>query len=140
MSKKKQTIGLIGVGMMGSGIAMNLLRNGYPLVLLEHSGNQPLKALIAAGAETSAQGSDLASRVDILILCLTGTPEVEHVLFQTGVLDSLAKGSTVIDCSTAIPSSTLRIAEVLQRAGIRFLDAPMTRTPKEAAEGRLNLI
>jgi 3-hydroxyisobutyrate dehydrogenase-like beta-hydroxyacid dehydrogenase len=46
----------------------------------------------------------------------------------------------VIDCSTAIPSSTLRMAQAVQQAGSRFLDAPMTRTPKEAAEGRLNLL
>jgi len=59
---------------------------------------------------------------------------------QKSVLEGLRRGSVVIDCSTAIPSSTLRMAQAVEAAGSRFLDAPMTRTPKEAAEGRLNLL
>src|SRR5690606_6480879 len=85
--------------------------------------------------------AELASRVDILIVCVTGTPQVEQVLLgEDGALQGLRPDCTVIDCSTAIPSSTLKIANAVQAAGGRFLDAPMTRTPKEAAEGRLNLI
>lgn len=141
MNEQKQTIGLIGAGLMGSGIAASLLRAGYPLTVLEHPGNQSLDGLVQAGARTCSQVSELAANVDILIVCVTGTPQVEEVLLHKGgVLESLRPGCTVIDCSTAIPSSTLRIAEAVQRAGGRFLDAPMTRTPKEAAEGRLNLI
>jgi len=141
MSQQKKHIGLIGAGLMGSGIAASLLRKGFPLTILDHPGNQPLGPLLAAGARTSPRAADLASQVDILILCVTGSPQVEAVLFQQGgVLEGLKKGITVIDCSTAIPSSTLKIAQAIQDAGGRFLDAPMTRTPKEAAEGRLNLI
>ena len=51
-----------------------------------------------------------------------------------------APGTVIIDCSTAIPSSTVKVAEAVTEKGGRFLDAPMTRTPKEAAEGRLNLL
>ena len=141
MTEQKPHIGLIGVGLMGSGIAASLLRNGFPLTMLDHPGNQPLDKLLAAGAKTSRRAADLAAQVDILILCVTGSPQVEEVLFQKGgVLEGLSRGSTVIDCSTAIPSSTLKIAKAVQETGGRFLDAPMTRTPKEAAEGRLNLI
>jgi 3-hydroxyisobutyrate dehydrogenase-like beta-hydroxyacid dehydrogenase len=76
-----------------------------------------------------------------VILVLTGSPQVEAVLTGAGgVLEGLRPGTVVIDCSTAIPSSTLRMAAAVQAAGGRFLDAPMTRTPKEAAEGRLNLL
>lgn len=141
MTNKKKTIGLIGCGLMGSGIATSLLRNGYPLCILEHEGNQPLDALKAAGASTVADTPTLVGQVEVVILCVTGTPQVEAVLFgQEGVLRGLKPGTIVIDCSTAIPSSTLRIAAAVQQAGGRFLDAAMTRTPKEAAEGRLNLI
>ncbi|AEC21996.1 6-phosphogluconate dehydrogenase, NAD-binding protein [Pusillimonas sp. T7-7] len=141
MTIQKIEIGLIGAGLMGSGIAASLLRNGFPLTVLEHPGNQPLGNLLEAGVKTSQRAADLAAQVDILILCVTGSPQVEEVLFQKdGVLEGLKQGSTVIDCSTAIPSSTLKIAEAVRKAGGRFLDAPMTRTPKEAAEGRLNLI
>lgn len=134
-------IGMIGLGMMGHGIASNIIKHGYPMVLLEHPGNQPLQGLLAAGATTTKSAAFLAGAVDIIILCVTGTPEVEDVLYRTGgLLEGIKPGAIVIDCSTAIPSSTIRIAESIEKAGGRFLDAPMTRTPKEAAEGRLNLI
>ncbi|MDR5758712.1 NAD(P)-dependent oxidoreductase [Caballeronia sp. LZ035] len=133
-------IGVIGVGMMGLGIASNIQKHGYALSVLEHPGNQPLDALCAAGARSTADPKALAASVDVLILCVTGTPQVEDVLFNHGVLEALRSGTVVIDCSTAIPESTVRIAAAVQDAGARFLDAPMTRTPKEAAEGRINLI
>jgi 3-hydroxyisobutyrate dehydrogenase-like beta-hydroxyacid dehydrogenase len=79
--------------------------------------------------------------VDILILCVTGSPQVEAVLLgEQGALKGLQPGALVIDCSTAIPSSTEKIASLVHAHGGRFIDAPMTRTPKEAAEGRLNLL
>jgi 3-hydroxyisobutyrate dehydrogenase len=134
-------IGMVGIGMMGHGIASNIIKHGYPMVLLEHAGNQPLDGLIAAGATTVESPASLAAASDVVILCVTGTPEVEAVLFEKGgLLEGLKPGTIVIDCSTAIPSSTIRIAQAVEKAGGRFLDAPMTRTPKEAAEGRLNLI
>lgn len=134
-------IGMVGIGMMGLGIASSIIKHGYPMVLLEHPGNQALHGLIAAGATTTDSAATLAGAVDIIILCVTGTPEVEDVLYRKGgLLEGIKPGTIVIDCSTAIPSSTIRIAESVEKAGGRFLDAPMTRTPKEAAEGRLNLI
>lgn len=137
----KQRIGVVGVGLMGHGIATNVLRHGYPLAFLEHPGNQPTADLVAAGAHPASSGAELAARCDVVILCVTGSPEVENALLrEDGVLAGLRPGGIVIDCSTAIPSSTLRIADAVVAAGGRFMDAPMTRTPKEAAEGRLNLI
>ena len=137
----KKTIGMIGIGMMGHGIATNLAKHGHPLVLFEHPGNQPLDALKAAGATTSTRAAELAARCDVVILVLTGSPQVEAVLAGAGgVLEGLRPGTVVIDCSTSLPDSTQRMAQAVQKAGGRFLDAPMTRTPKEAAEGRLNLL
>jgi len=137
----KPRIGMIGVGLMGHGIAANVLKSGYPLVLLRHPGNQPVDDLLAAGATQQDSAAEVARQADIIILCVTGTPQVEDVLFrQDGVLAGLRPDTTVIDCSTAIPSSTQKVAEAVRQAGGQFLDAPMTRTPKEAAEGRLNLI
>ncbi len=134
-------IGMVGVGLMGHGIASNLQKHGHELVLLEHPGNQPLDTLKAGGAKGVASGKELAARVQLVILVVTGSPQVEAVLTGAGgVLEGLKPGSIVIDCSTAIPSSTVRMAQAVQQAGSRFLDSPMTRTPKEAAEGRLNLL
>jgi 3-hydroxyisobutyrate dehydrogenase-like beta-hydroxyacid dehydrogenase len=134
-------IGMIGLGMMGHGIAKNIIKHGYPMLLLEHSGNQPVDDLVAAGGVVIHSAAALAEAADIIILCVTGTPEVEYLMYRKGgLLQGMSPGTIIIDCSTAIPSSTVRIAESVEKAGGHFLDAPMTRTPKEAAEGRLNLI
>ena len=134
-------IGMIGVGLMGHGIATNILKHGYPLCVLEHAGNQPLDDLKAAGVTTSFSSASLAAGAEVIILCVTGTPQVEAVLMGPGgVLEGMKPGTVVIDCSTAVPSATERIAKAVQEAGGQFLDSPMTRTPKEAAEGRLNLL
>jgi 3-hydroxyisobutyrate dehydrogenase-like beta-hydroxyacid dehydrogenase len=136
-----KTIGMIGIGMMGHGIASNLLKHGHRLSLLEHPGNQPLDALLAAGANTCTTAQALAAQSDVIILCVTGTPQVEAVLLgDQGVLEGLRAGSVVIDCSTAVPASTEKVAALVLAQGGQFLDAPMTRTPREAAEGRLNLL
>lgn len=136
-----KTIGMVGIGLMGHGIATNLQKHGHPLALFEHAGNQPLEMLKAGGARGYTSAKELAAASDIVITVLTGSPQVEAVVTGTGgLIEGLRPGSIVIDCSTAIPSSTVRVAQAVQQAGARFLDAPMTRTPKEAAEGRLNLL
>ncbi len=135
------TIGLIGAGLMGHGIARNLLHKGYALTVLQHVGNQPLDALIASGAKTVATPALLAQSSEIIILCVTGSPQVEDVLLSSqGVLSAIKPGTVIIDCSTAVPTSTERVAAAVAAAGGLFMDAPMTRTAKEAAEGRLNLL
>ena len=134
-------IGMIGIGLMGHGIASNLIKRGYPLSVLEHPGNQPLDDLKRAGARACFSPATLAADSEVVILCVTGSPEVEAVvLADGGLISGIRPGTVVIDCSTALPSSTERIARAVHEAGGRFLDAPMTRTPKEAAEGRLNLL
>ena len=134
------SVGMVGLGLMGLGIATNIQKHGHSMILYEHPGNQSLDSLVDRGARTTDSLVDLASDSDIIILCVTGTPEVEDVLFrENGILAGIGPGKIVVDCSTAIPSSTEKIAKVVEAAGASFLDAPMTRTPKEAAEGRLNL-
>lgn len=136
-----QRIGLIGAGLMGHGIARNILKAGYPLVILDHPGNQPVDDLLSAGGKLAGTPREVAERSDVVILCVTGTPQVESVLFEAdGVVEGIRPEALVIDCSTAIPNVTRAIAERIVAAGGRFMDAAMTRTPKEAEEGRLNLI
>jgi 3-hydroxyisobutyrate dehydrogenase-like beta-hydroxyacid dehydrogenase len=134
-------IGMVGIGLMGHGIASNIVKHGYELAVFEHAGNQPLDTLKAAGATSYTSLKELAARSDVVILVLTGSPQVEAVLTgPDGILSGLRSGGIVIDCSTAIPTSTVRMAQAVEQAGSRLLDCPMTRTPKEAAEGRLNLL
>jgi 3-hydroxyisobutyrate dehydrogenase-like beta-hydroxyacid dehydrogenase len=138
---RKARVGIVGVGLMGHGIAKNIQQAGWPLAFLDHPGNQSTDDLREGGAKSLDTCAALASECEVVIICVTGTPQVEDVLFSAdGVLAGLQSGGVVIDCSTAIPDSTKKIAAAVAAAGGRFLDAPMTRTPKEAAEGRLNLI
>jgi 3-hydroxyisobutyrate dehydrogenase-like beta-hydroxyacid dehydrogenase len=137
----KSRIGMIGIGLMGHGIAYNLASKGHPLAVLEHAGNQPLGELLALGVTTRTTGAAVAADSEVVILCVTGSPQVEAVLTGAdGVLAGLRPGTIVVDCSTAIPESTVKMAQAVQAAGGRFVDAPMTRLPKQAREGRLNLL
>jgi 3-hydroxyisobutyrate dehydrogenase-like beta-hydroxyacid dehydrogenase len=137
----KRRIGMVGIGLMGHGIAANLVKRQHELAVFEHAGNQPLDDLKAQGVVGCTSLKALAERSEVVILVLTGSPQVEAVLTgNDGVLQGLRAGSVVIDCSTAIPSSSVRMEQAVRAAGSRFLDSPMTRTPKEAAEGRLNLL
>lgn len=134
-------VGLVGVGLMGHGIASNIVKHGHQLTVLEHAGNQPIDDLLKAGATSVKDVAALAAQVDVLILCVTGTPQVEAVMLgDQGALTTLRPGAVVIDCSTAVPASTAKVAQAVHAKGGRFLDTPMTRTAKEAAEGRLNLL
>jgi len=111
------------------------------LSVLDHEGNQPIDDLKEKGARTYQSAKELASHNDVVILCVTGSPQVEVVLAgEDGVLKGMRPGTIIIDCSTAVPTSTERLAQQVLQQGGRFLDAPMTRTPIEAAEGRLNLL
>ncbi|WP_407117611.1 NAD(P)-dependent oxidoreductase [Bradyrhizobium sp. LMG 9283] len=135
-------VGIIGVGLMGHGIAKNVAaRGGFPLAFLDHPGNQPVDDLIGLGATACETPGDVADASDMIILCVTGSPQVEAILTgETGVLSRLRRGTIIVDCSTALPDSTLRMAAAVEAAGGRFLDAPMTRTAKHAEEGTLNLL
>ncbi|MBR0797947.1 NAD(P)-dependent oxidoreductase [Bradyrhizobium jicamae] len=135
-------VGIVGVGLMGHGIAKNVLaRGGFPLAFLDHPGNQPVDDLIGLGATACKTPGEVADASDVIILCVTGSPQVEAILTgEVGVLSRLRKGTVIVDCSTALPESTLRMAAAVQAAGGRFLDAPMTRTARHAEEGTLNLL
>lgn len=137
----KQRIGLIGVGLMGHGIGSNIVGKGWPLSYLRHPGNQPTQDIDAAGAKGVDSVVELAAESDIMVLCVTGSPQVEDILTGSGqLLQALRPGMIIIDCSTANPISTVELAAKVEEKGGHFIDAAMTRTPKEAAEGRLNLL
>lgn len=137
----KPTVGCVGLGLMGHGLAKNVAAKGWPLVFLDHPGNQPTGDVRALGGEPVRSLSEVARRADVIILCVTGSPQVEEVVLgEFGLLGGLGPGKTVVDCSTAIPESTLRVAGAVLAKGARFLDAPLTRTPKEAEEGRANVL
>ena len=135
-------VGIIGVGLMGHGIARNvLLKGGFSLSFLDHPGNQPTEEILGLGASACASPAEVAAKSDVVILCVTGSPQVEAIVAGSeGVASALKPGAVVVDCSTALPETTLRMAEIIRQAGGDYIDAPMTRTAKHAHEGTLNLL
>jgi 3-hydroxyisobutyrate dehydrogenase-like beta-hydroxyacid dehydrogenase len=135
-------IGFVGVGMMGHGMAINLVRKGWPLTFKAHCDRSRLADLLAAGAREASTTAGLGPASDVVILCVTGSPQVEESIFgvegREGLIETVREGHIVIDTSTSEPQSTARIREALARRGATFVDAPLARTPKEAEEGRLN--
>jgi len=132
-----ERIGFIGLGLMGHGIARNLLAKGHPLCFKVHRNRAQLADLLSAGAREVATLAELAQASDIVFLCVTGSPEVEATM-AGGLLQALKPGQIVVDCSTAEPDSTTRMRAACAERGVHFVDAPLARTPKEAEEGRLN--
>ena len=134
-------LGLIGCGLMGHGIAKNLLLAGHRVTILDHPGNQPCGDLAAQGAGFSKNLSDVTHAKDAVFIVLPGSPEVEAVVLgEGGLLQHLETGTLVIDATTAEPEQTLKIAAAVRAQGCAYVDAPMTRTPKEAETGQLNVL
>jgi 3-hydroxyisobutyrate dehydrogenase-like beta-hydroxyacid dehydrogenase len=138
---KQQAIGMIGIGLMGHGIAWNIANAGYGLTILDHPGNQPIDDLRGMGAQVAPRIADVVQAADVIVLCVTGSPQVEAILTGAdGVIAHLRPGTVVVDCSTALPESSARMAAAVAAAGGQFLDAAMTRLPQHARAGTLNLL
>lgn len=139
MTKKK--IGLIGAGLMGHGIGKNIVTKGYELTVLAHRNRAPIDDLIAKGATEAKSPREVAEKSDVVFLCVTGSPQVEETLFRKdGLLEGIRPGMIIADCSTAEPSSTLKVAAAVEARAAHFVDTPLVRTPKEAEEGKLGVM
>lgn len=135
----KQRIGYIGVGLMGHGVAVNILRHGYPLTIAGHRNRAPVDDLVTRGAVEAATPADVARASDIVFMCLPSSVEVDATVYgENGVLAGSRSGLILVDSTTADPRSTQRIGADLAVRGIRMADAPVGRTPKEAEEGKLS--
>ena len=135
--ERMQRIGFIGVGMMGHGMAKNLLQKGHPLSFLVHRNRGNIADLLGLGGKEVRSPSEIISSSEIVFLCVTGTPQVEANVYG-GLLEGARKGQVVIDCSTSQPESTERIRADFAAKEVRFVDAPLARTPVQAEEGKLN--
>ncbi len=136
---KGKSIGFIGVGLMGHGMANNLLLKGFPVTIMGHRNRKPVTDLIKRGAKELKTPAAIARASDIVFLCAPSSVEVEDLVRRKdGLKAGGRKGLIIVDTTTADPISTMSLAAELKPMGIRFVDAPLTRTPKEAEEGRLN--
>src|SRR5918993_2870976 len=134
-------IGFIGLGLMGHGMAKNLVTKGFPLTVRVHRNRKPLEDLLAAGAKEVSSNADVARASDIVFLCVTGAPQVEEIVFGAdGLMTAARDGLIVVDTSTSEPGTTARTREALAQKGVAFVDAPLARTPVEAEQGKLNIM
>lgn len=133
-------IGFIGAsGLMGHGMARSLLAKGFPLSLTVHRNRERVADLLAAGATQAASPAELGRDCEVVVICVTGSPQVEQVLTGAdGLLSSPRKGLVVIETSTSEPDSTALLRDACAAKGVKLVDAPLARTPVEAEQGRLN--
>ncbi|MCB0003858.1 MAG: NAD(P)-dependent oxidoreductase, partial [Anaerolineae bacterium] len=135
-----ERIGFIGLGIMGRGMAANILKAGFPLTVWNRTPERT-EALAAAGAAVAATPAALAAASDIVITCVSDTPDVQAVILgEDGVLRGAQSGSLVIDMSTISPAVTQEIAAALSARGVAMLDAPVSGGSEGAARGTLSIM
>ncbi|SCY71243.1 3-hydroxyisobutyrate dehydrogenase [Paracoccus tibetensis] len=132
----QEKVGFVGLGLMGHGMAKNIVEKGHPLTVVAHRRREAVEDLVARGAVEAASLEDLARNSTVILMCLTGSPEVAEAV--AAMKPGLAKGAVVVDCSTSDPTVTLRLAAELAEIGVDLIDAPLSRTPKEAWAGTLD--
>lgn len=136
---QKPVIGFIGVGLMGHGLAKNILSAGYDLWIKGNRNRQPIDDLVARGAQEAESIAAMVAACDMIHLCLPNSVAVEAVIRgEGGILANAKPGLIVIDTSTALPDSTVALAADLAAGGMKMADAPLGRTPKEAEAGTVD--
>jgi 3-hydroxyisobutyrate dehydrogenase-like beta-hydroxyacid dehydrogenase len=133
-----ERVGFAGLGFMGHGMAHNILTKGYPLAALPHRKRDAVEDLVAKGATEVASPEALAEASDVIVLCLTASPQVEAVI--QAMLPALRRGHVIVDCSTSDPVSTMKLGALLHDRKAGLVDAPLGRTPKDAWEGSLDVM
>jgi 3-hydroxyisobutyrate dehydrogenase-like beta-hydroxyacid dehydrogenase len=137
----KPTVGLIGLGLMGEPMGLNLVKAGFPLVVWNRTKSKA-EALVAAGAKRAADPRGVAEQVDVLITIVSDPSALEQVLFgapdtHAGALAAMRQGATLIDSSTVSPDLARRVAAACAERGVDFLDAPVTGGTWGAQKGEL---
>jgi 2-hydroxy-3-oxopropionate reductase len=135
-----ETIGFIGLGLMGRPMATNLMKAGYPLIVHSRSP-QPVDALVALGAKRAESPADVARQVTRIITMVPDSPDVEQVLEgNNGVFSTLRRGTIVIDNSSIAPGVARRLAAKAKSLGAQMLDAPVSGGEIGAVSGTLSIM
>lgn len=135
-----EQIGFIGLGIMGRGMVRNLLKAGFPVQVWNRTAAR-MTELQAEGAQPAASPADLAAQSDLILICVSDTPDVEAVVLgENGVIHGVKPGALVIDLSTISPQATRQMAERLAAHGAAMLDAPVSGGSEGAAKGTLSIM
>ena len=125
----KHRIGIVGAGLMGHGIAKNLVEKGFPLDGARASQPQADRRPVDAGAKEVKGNAEVAKNADIVFLCVTGAPQVEEIVFGADGIAASTQRTDRRRTSTSEPGTTAKIREALAKKGVAFVDAPLARTP-----------
>jgi 3-hydroxyisobutyrate dehydrogenase-like beta-hydroxyacid dehydrogenase len=135
------SIGLIGIGLMGGGIAKRLLEAGYPLTVLPGPRGTNIDAMRQAGARVVRSPAELTASCTIILTCLPSSLEVEAVAGgEAGLMATAAPDLLHIDLTSGNPTSTLALASAYRGCGIHLIDAAMAGMPEQAAKGEITLM
>ncbi len=135
-----EKIGFIGLGIMGGGMAHNLLKAGFDVTVWNRTAVR-MEPLVTAGAKAGSSPADVAAQSDVILVCVSDTPDVEAVILGAdGVIESAKAGSLVVDHSTISPTATKAIAAQLSAKGVHMLDAPISGGSEGAAKGTLSIM
>jgi 2-hydroxy-3-oxopropionate reductase len=135
-----EKIGFVGLGIMGSPMALNLLKAGFDVIAYNRT-EKKVDAIIKAGGEGGKTPKEVAEKSDIIITIVSDTPDVEDVILgKNGVINGIKKGSVVIDMSTISPSVTKEIAKKLKTKNVEMLDAPVSGGDVGAINGTLSIM
>ena len=133
-------IGFIGLGLMGSGMSMNLVKAGFPVTVWNRTASK-MEPLLEAGAKGAGSPKEVAENSDVVVSIVTDSQDVEEVILgPEGAIHGARSGSVVIDMSTISPSVTRRIAEELGKKGVGMLDAPVSGGAIGARDGTLSIM
>jgi 3-hydroxyisobutyrate dehydrogenase-like beta-hydroxyacid dehydrogenase len=130
-------VGVIGAGMMGHGMAANLLRHGHTVSVIAHRNRAPVEDLLAKGA-TEAKDLPEIARAEVILLCVTTSKVVEETITQ--LKPHLRPGQIILDAGTSAPDATKRLAHDLASRGIAYADIPLTGGPEQAEQGVLGVL
>lgn len=135
------TIAMIGLGTMGGPMAANLIGAGRDVVVHNRTRERE-QPLVDRGARAAESPADAARQADIVVTCVSDTPDAQEVLLdeKRGVVAGIAEGGLVIDCSTIAPSATKSIAGAFFERGIGFVDAPVSGGSEGAIHGTLAIM
>jgi 3-hydroxyisobutyrate dehydrogenase len=136
----KEKIGFVGIGIMGKPMALNLLKAGYELTVHNRT-RAKAEQLLTEGANWAANPADVANRSDVVIICVTDTPDVRGVLLgQSSVIAAARPGLICVDMSTISPAATKEMGQILKTKGVTLIDAPVSGGEIGAIEGKLSIM
>lgn len=135
-----ETIGFVGLGVMGKAMAANLVKAGYP-VIVHNRSREAVDELARAGAEPASSPREAAERSDVVITMLPDSSDVEAVVLgQDGVAEGAREGMLLVEMSTIAPATSRRLHETLGQRGVDAIDAPVSGGQAGAESGELSIM